>query len=420
LENEAVRVKRLDQGWVVTIAASVALTVGATAITAIPTGVFMGPVISEFHWSRGQYFLVTAIASIMGAFSIPYLGHLADRIGVRRVMLPGIVIYGCSVMCLAALNESFAFYMTVGLVVGASAMIQSVPLYSKVVSAWMDKKRGLALAVTMVGNGLGSVASAPLAAYIIRYYGWRDARLAFGAAVLVVALPTVFFFIKEPPRERLAKRFAFTGEGLETRVAIASMTFWIVCASTFFAGGATAGTMTQIFPLLTDHGFNGGVAAAALSVLAAAQICGRFLFGSLLDRFPTPKIGILLLISCALGLVGLFWGTSMSGVLGGAMLLGFGAGAELEVGAFFTSRYFGMKNFAQLYGYVFGSYIIGYSLAQYLMAASHDRTGSYFFAISAAIGALALAAVLIATLGGYVFMPPPDDVLAAEEELEAA
>ena len=81
--------KKLDQGWIGTIAASVALTVGATAITAIPTGVFMGPVTAEFHWTRGQYFLVTAIASIVGAFIIPYLGHLADRIGVRPVMMPG-------------------------------------------------------------------------------------------------------------------------------------------------------------------------------------------------------------------------------------------------------------------------------------------------------------------------------------------
>ncbi len=412
--------KRLSEGWVVTVASSVALTVGATAITAIPTGLFMKPVIAEFHWSRGQYFLVTAIASIVGAFIIPFLGRLADRIGVRQVLLPGIVIYGVSVMCLGALNQSFAFYMAVGLVVGASAMVQSMPLYAKAVSAWVDRKRGLALAVTMMGNGLGSVISAPAAAYLITEYGWRSARVVLGAAVLIVALPAVYFFIKEPSRERLAKRYAQAGEGLSASEAVRSVSFWIVCASILLAGGATAGTMTQIAPIITDHGFDNYIAAASLSVLAIGQIGGRFLFGHMLDKFRTPKIGILLLICAALGLAGLFWGTTIPAVLAGAAMLGLGAGAELEIGAFYTSRYFGMKNFAQLYGYVFGSYIIGYSLAQYFEAASYDLYHTYEVAILAAIGCLAVAAILIAFLGHYVFLPTADDVVSAEEELEAA
>lgn len=402
---------RLTPGWTVTIAASVALTTGATAITAIPTGMFMRPVIADFHWTRGQYFLVTAIASITGAFIIPFLGRLADRIGVRPVMLPGIVIYGASVIALSALTQSFVLYMAIGLVVGASAMIQSVPLYSKVVSAWMDRKRGLALAVMMVGNGLGSVASAPLTNYLISEHGWRFARLVFGASVLVVALPVVYFFIKEPPRglragapPQIAGEAALD-EGLSASAAYRTRTFWIVCFSVLLAGGATAGTMTQIAPMLTDHGFSTAIAAACLSAMAAMQIAGRFAFGAMLDRFPTPKVGLLLLVAAALGVGLMFWGTSVPMALTGAALLGLGAGAELEVGAFYAGRYFGMKNFAQLYGYVFGAYIIGYSIAQYLMARSYDIYGSYLNATLTSIGALFLAGVMIATLGPYVFTP---------------
>src|SRR5205823_2041251 len=61
----------------------------------------------------------------------------------------------------------------------------------------------------------------------------------------------------------------------------------------------------------------------------------------------------------------------------GAVALGLGIGAEVDLMAFFASRYFGMRNYAKIYGTMFGIFAFGVGIGPTLSGASFDLFRSY-------------------------------------------
>jgi MFS family permease len=55
-------------------------------------GLFLKPVSQEFGWSRGAMSAASGAATLMMAMAVPFTGLLVDRWGVRRVLLPVIVL----------------------------------------------------------------------------------------------------------------------------------------------------------------------------------------------------------------------------------------------------------------------------------------------------------------------------------------
>ena len=56
------------------------------------------------------------------------------------------------------------------------------------ISAWFDRRRGLALATMMAGVGAGAIGIPPLTTWLIAAYGLRGAYLLLGASIFVLGL----------------------------------------------------------------------------------------------------------------------------------------------------------------------------------------------------------------------------------------
>src|ERR1700693_1822533 len=50
-------------------------------------GVFLKPLSTEFHWSRGAISGFRSVSGVMYAVASPFVGRLADRFGLKRVIL---------------------------------------------------------------------------------------------------------------------------------------------------------------------------------------------------------------------------------------------------------------------------------------------------------------------------------------------
>jgi MFS family permease len=61
----------------------------------------------------------------------------------------------------------------------------------------------------------------------------------------------------------------------------------------------------------------------------------------------------------------------------GAICCGLGIGAEIDLMAFFASRYFGLRNYAKIYGTMFGLFGFGVGIGPTLSGISYDRFHSY-------------------------------------------
>ena len=122
--------------------------------------------------------------------------------------------------------------------------------------------------------------------------------------------------------------------------------------------------------------------------------------GFLLDRFHPPYVAAFFLsmpiIGCAL-LVGDVPGLWF--IIAAAMFIGLAAGSEVDLVPYLTARYFGLKSYGKLYGWVFVFFYTGVGFGPPFFGRVFDVYGNYDLALNIAMGALVIGAVSIATLG---------------------
>lgn len=399
----------LRNRWWVVVASILGLIVGAGSINIFAFGVFLKPVSDDLGVSRGTLSAAVFLSSILTACGSPILGTMIDRWGIRVVMLPAIALFALVTAAFSMLSADpavlFVLYGLSGLVGSGQTPIA----YSKAVSAWFDKERGLALGIAMAGVGLGTAIIPQLAERLVLHFGWRMAYVGLGAAIFVLAFLPVAAVMREPhERDRAAAPAAvFRARGLTLAEALATWRFWALTIAFFFGVVAINGTLTHVVALLTDRGIPVQVATAALSAAGIAIIFGRILSGFCLDRIFGPYVAVVFLACPMIGIALLGSGAGGLVPLAGTILCGIGIGAEVDLMAFFVSRYFGLRGFAQIYGLMFGIFAVGTGLGPWAMGAGFDAFHSYGTIFVAFEVILVIACGLLLGLGPYQF--PPED-----------
>jgi MFS family permease len=79
-------------GWFVVAAAAVGMLLGAAPIVAFSFGVFLKPLTQEFHASRAAISLCVTVLNFSSGIVSSLVGFLCDRVGARRVVLPGMML----------------------------------------------------------------------------------------------------------------------------------------------------------------------------------------------------------------------------------------------------------------------------------------------------------------------------------------
>ncbi len=398
--------------------ATLGLIVGNGPITLFTFGVFLKPVTAEFHWNRETVALALAVAQTLSGLSTPVVGWLIDRWGIRRITLPVIAIFAVSVAAISLTPASPAAFILLYGIMGVFGSGQSPLPYAKAISGWFEARRGLALGVAMAGVGLGTAVMPQFTRLLLDNVGWRGAYAGLGALTFVVAFPAVLLFVREPETPSRKAGHAAAAPGLTAGVALKSTSFWLILGAAFLVAVAVNGTIAHTVAIMTDRGIARQLATSMLTVAGLAMIAGRMLSGYLVDRFFAPYVaagffllplaGIALLTSGAAGVVPFV----------GALLLGLGLGAEIDLIAFLVSRYFGLRAFAQVYGYMFAVFVFGSGVGPWLMGVCYDLTRSYNWALAAFALLLLIASLLISRLGPYAY--PASLAGATASELPAA
>jgi nitrate/nitrite transporter NarK len=156
-----------------------------------------------------------------------------------------------------------------------------------------------------------------------------------------------------------------------------------------------------LVPLLTDRGLSAQSAALTVTLAVAVSIVGRLGIGYLLDRFFAPYVAAFFFCGFALGLF-LLWGGAVNGLAFVAVVLvSLGLGAELDVMPYAVSRYFGLRAFGEISGYIFAAFNLGGVVGPPLMGACFDATGSYSLVLATFVVVALTAAGLMTRLGPY-------------------
>jgi MFS family permease len=162
--------------------------------------------------------------------------------------------------------------------------------------------------------------------------------------------------------------------GLSVREAIASRSFWLLGVGIILVAMVVNGVVVHVVSLLSDRGWPVDAAARIMIWAGLASLVGRLIAGYLLDRFFAPYVA---LFSFLVALAGLYLLASDTSPVLGMIGVGMTTGAEIDIIAYMTSRYFGLRQFGQLYGYLFGLFLVGTGAGPMLMGAVHTRLQSY-------------------------------------------
>jgi MFS family permease len=400
-------VSEFTYGWKSLLAATIGTMCGIFTLTNYTQGFFVGPVTSEFGWSAPQFFLSYTVLMCSGLLTGPLIGYIAQRVGLRTVGIVGLTGHSLAYVVLSLNTGSLVlWYLSWALVAILGA--GSLPIiWTGVLNNWFTKHRGKAIGITMAGTGLGAFLLPPIVEFLIANHGWRTAYRGIGLGALLISLPIVFALFKEKPDSSTATDGEVMANkvetwGLTTRDAMRTKQFWILGAVLFLTVIVVAGLLSNFERIMTEQGFERSSIAQIAAVMGLTVIIGRLMVGALVDRFWAPGVAACFFLVATLGLL-ILVGTqvTMATALLVAVMIGLAAGAELDLLAYLTGKYFGPAHYPAIFGLIIAFFTVGAGIAPPLFGMAAQMFQGYGTMLSISIGLLLVSILLFLSLGRY-------------------
>jgi MFS family permease len=404
------------RGWPALVASFLGIGFGMSPMFMFTAGIFAGALQTDFGWSRSQIMGAAVFDTIAVLTTGLMAGRLIDRIGARPVVIASCILLGLTTMALSLTTANIAVFYAIYALRSFVAVGTMPPAFAKVVSACFNKRRGFALGIVLAATGVAGVILPPFVHEIIVHYGWRAAYVGLGLLPLVIALPSILLLLPGKagsPAAPLAGTAPPTLEGVSVAEALRGHRYWVMGAVALAAGIGLGGILSNLVPLLVDRGFSPGAAASQLSLYGLVIIVGRLAAGWLLDRHWAPAVGSVFLAAPALGAMLLWGGADTVGLVSLAVILvALASGAEFDLMAFLTAKYFGRRNFTALYSGQNALFAVGAGLSPAVFGRIYDLTHAYTSALLVAAVLFAASAGLILLLGRYPRLEASRDLVA--------
>lgn len=398
-------------GWTLVMASTAGMSL--SPLLTYPLGLFVIPLEQELGWNRTLITSGLTVNAIVAVLLSAFVGALIDRIGPRRIAIPGVILFCLFFGSLSTVSGPAWHWWLLWFGLALSGLMVNPTVWAKAIASRFDKSRGLALAIMLSGTGLTGIISPPLAGYLIDNHGWRSAYIGIAAVYLAMILPLILLFFygaTDQQRTRSEKTPVAALTGPSVKEAMALLTFWKLAFAVLLAVLVVTGGLVHFVPIVTEAGIDRASAVALTSVIGISAVSGRLLTGFLLDRVNAKIIGGIAFVLPGLSMAALaLFGGTIEIVAVVTIFFGLAMGAEFEIAAYLTSCYFGLRNFGALFGFITGFASLGIGLGAPLAGAGYDRFGSYDMALWIAVGIGLISSVFILSLPSYARPPvaPP-------------
>ena len=398
--------RELAQRWPLIMATCMGIISSSFVLPYYSIGALLTPVTEEFGWSRAQFQAAILFSSGLGALTSPLIGWLNDKYGPRRVALPSMI--GLSLGLLTALQIQGDLWMLF-LAYGMMALLGAgtIPVtWTRAIATSFFKRRGLALGLALTGTGICASVAPHYTVWLTDQFGWRGAYVGLALVPLFLAWPMLYFLFRpldahSQSDQQEPETTAALDRGLTLGEAVRGYRFWVLLLSILFAYQGFSGIGPNLLPSLTDDGFSREQAASVQSVFGLSIIVGRVVVGYLVDRLWAPGVAALCLAIPAGGAAMLHGSQTFETAALAAFLIGFAAGAELDLMAFLAARYFGLAHYAKIYSILYATLAVCAGAAPMLCASVYGSAGSYDLGYSVAAALFLVSVVLILLLGRY-------------------
>ena len=391
--------------WTLVLAAAVGFAFYSIPINAI--GLFLTPLSEEFGWSRTEIMFGVSLLAVAGIVLSPFVGALIDRFGSRRIALPGLILSALSIASLGFATGSTVQWIILWTIQAFVVLSIKTTVWTTAVSGSFFAGRSLAIAITISGTAVAQAVVPPLARWLIADFGWRNAYFALGLGWGLIAFVLAWFFLYDARDRRRLARPGHSGQlaqqdlpGLSLREAFRDPALIRIALATLVVMVMGVGIAVNQVPIMEESGLSRERAAYYAAFFGIAGIVGKLVTGWLMDRYNACIVGGLTLTVSAFAFLLLLESISTPAtILAGLIVIGYASGTKLQICAFLTSLYGGLRNYGKIFGVMSSMIAIGGGVGPPAAALVYDLTGSYSPFIYSAMALTLVASLLLFTLG---------------------
>lgn len=351
-------------------------------------GVFQIPIAEGFGWPRAEFSLALAIQNLAWGIGQPIFGAIADRMGDRRAITLGALLYAAGMLISAGATDPLAHQALQFLVGFGFAGVGFGVILAMVGRAASDANRSMALALAAAMGSVGQVLGAPIAELLVSAIGWQTTFVIFAGAV--VASLAVLPAMKAPVASADEVRESL-GQVLGRAFRDPSYTLIFLG---FFSCGYQVAFMTAHFPafvteasraidpsgMLASLGITSTAALGALSIalIGLANVAGTLAAGWLGSRFAKKYLlAAIYLGRAVVAAVFIMVPMTPTSVILFSVAMGLLWLATVPLTSGLVAYIYGLRNMGMLYGIVFFSHQLGSFLGVWLGGRLFDATGGY-------------------------------------------
>lgn len=388
------------------LAAVIGTMCGLITITNYSQGFFVGPVTQEFGWTPPQFFLGFTVMMCSGLVTAPIAGALAQKIGLKKLGMIGLTGHGLGYVVLSMNPGNYALWLISWALLSILAASSLPIIWTAALNGYFKKHRGKAIGITMAGTGIGAFILPPVVESVIASHGWRSAYQAVGLGAMFLSLPIVFFWFKQKEGEEVDQGTKSEANpsswGLSRKEALLTRRFWILAAVLFITVVVLVGLLSNFERIMSSEGLERATIAGIAAIMGITVVIGRLGVGVLVDRFWAPAVACVFFAFPTIGMCMLLtMDVGYFAALTVAIFIGLAAGAELDMLAYLTGRYFGPRHYPAIFGAVYAAFTVGSGIAPVIFGASAQANRGYDQILTISVVLLILAMVLFLMLGKY-------------------
>ena len=166
---------------------------------------------------------------------------------------------------------------------------------------YIEKARGLALAIVVSGPAIVGAIIGPLLNAHVEAQGWRSAYEVVAIATAIAGVVTFLLIPASSGPARQAERPKRRASE-DYPLIFRAPAFWFLVSAMLLCNLPQTILLVQLKMMLLDNGITGEGAAVMLSAAPLGTLAGRFLAGVALDRYNPYRVAFITLALPSLGL----------------------------------------------------------------------------------------------------------------------
>lgn len=363
----------------------------AMALTTTALSFFIGPVCEELDLGRGSFTIYYSLMTASGAFSIPFLGQIINKKGVRGILTVSAFWIAAGLFGFSFSTKLWMFYAVAAFmgIFGTSCM--SLCANVIVQQAYSSARASSLLGLVMSGSGVGGMILSMVMPGFIENFGWRTGYRLLGICWLVLVLGALLLLGNIQLTGAVGKRHTPV-DGMTRDEAMKSPKLYLLVAVIFILTAA-CGIQQQIPSVLGGFGYGTAQVSTMMSFFTAALAVGKILQGVLYSKLGPARGGYIIIALFGLSFVLLcFPGMAYPALVS----LAVGMGCVTTLMPIVTRFVFGAREYAAIWSILSTASSVGSLIATPLFGMAYDATGSYTPAMAVSAVALFVSIPILA------------------------